>query len=581
VKPRLPAPVAVALVALLAHVPALGADFTFDDHAIVEQNPRLSVHGLRDVVELAASNYWGPAAERSGERLFRPLPLLTYAAERALAPGPALPHAINVLLHALTALAALALFRQIVRHEGGALLGALIFAAHPLHAEAVAGVVGRAEILALLFSLVALERAGKGSLLAGPAFFLALASKESAVAALATALVRALLERSGSWRGLAAMAVALAVYVGVRAWALGALLPGVSAHTLGDMPLSGRALVALAVYRDSWKAVLLPFGGTTAHYPYPRTDAAALLAAVLVQVACAFVFAAGAGSRRRALALGVAGFELALLPVSNLVPIGVVFAERLLYTPSAWASLAVGASVGPLIRSERARALAALAVGLLALGQARNDMTWHDELTLWERTRVRFPEETLPKLHLAEVRLAMGDTQGAAFLLDQTVAEFPDTQPLKAKASALLGLALMKIDRPHSDAALARAVRLGPMNPRVFETVASVRYAEGAYKDALEAAERAAALAPDGYDGWRFMGLAQLELRDYAAARDSFTRAASVAAAPGEAILNRAVAREKLGDRRGALEDYATADRLIGRPEVHELHERKLAELGR
>ncbi|HZU96869.1 MAG TPA: tetratricopeptide repeat protein [Planctomycetota bacterium] len=577
-KPRLPAPIAVALVALLAHLPALGADFTFDDHAIVEQNPRLSVHGLHDVLELAASNYWGPAAERSGERLFRPLPLLTYALERAVAPGPALPHATNVLLHALAAVAALALFRQVVRHERGALVGALLFAAHPLHAEAVAGVVGRAEVLALLFSLVALERTGRGSLLAGPAFFLALASKESAVAALAIALVRAFLERSASWRGLAAMAVALVVYVGARAWALGALLPGEAAHTLGDMPVSGRALVALAVYRDAWRSVLLPFGGTVAHFPFPRTDAAALLAAVLVQIACAFVLAAGAGSRR-ALALGVAGFELALLPVSNLVPIGVVFAERLLYAPSAWASLAVGAALGPLVRTDLARALTAIAIGLMALGSARNDTTWHDELTLWHRTQERFPEETLPKLHLAEVLLAENEREGAALYLEQVVKEFPDTQPLKAKAWGLLGLALAKKSRVRSDEALAEAVRLAPMDARVFVTLARVRYEENANKEALDAAERAAALAPDAYEAWLFAGLAQLELRDYTGARESFTHAASVAAAPGEAILNRAVAREKLGDKAGALEDYATADRLLRRPEVRDLYRRKLAEL--
>src|SRR5581483_4297857 len=111
---------------------------------------------------------WGEAGERSGERLFRPVPLLTYALERALVGRPSAPvaRAVNALLHALCSLAALALFASIAKDRRAGLIGALIFAAHPLHAEAVAGVVGRAEVLALLLGFAALLLHGHGSALA-------------------------------------------------------------------------------------------------------------------------------------------------------------------------------------------------------------------------------------------------------------------------------------------------------------------------------------------------------------------------------------------------------------------------------
>ncbi|MEZ0227120.1 MAG: hypothetical protein ACAI25_00725, partial [Planctomycetota bacterium] len=206
-------------VALLAHAPAFDGTYTYDDHVIVEQNPRLVVRSADDLVELVRSNYWGEASARSGEKLFRPVPLVTYALERAIVGGPnaTFARAVNVVLHALTALVAFALFAQVSRDERTALFAAALFAAHPLHSEAVAGIVGRAEVLALLFGLGALVLHGRGTWraapLAGLLFLLALGSKESAIALLPIAVARDLLERHDRARRypvLGALALALA-----------------------------------------------------------------------------------------------------------------------------------------------------------------------------------------------------------------------------------------------------------------------------------------------------------------------------------------------------------------------------------
>src|SRR5690606_32733147 len=66
-------------------------------------------------------------------------------------------HAVNILLYAMVAVSLLFFLRQVVGH-GAAALGALVFAAHPLHVEAVANVVGQSELIvaSLLLSGVAL-----------------------------------------------------------------------------------------------------------------------------------------------------------------------------------------------------------------------------------------------------------------------------------------------------------------------------------------------------------------------------------------------------------------------------------------
>ena len=66
------------------------------------------------------------------------------------------------------------------QHEVEALLAALLFAVHPVHTEAVSGIVGQAELLSALLSLAALLTAmqaqdcdspGEGMTAAVPAMF--------------------------------------------------------------------------------------------------------------------------------------------------------------------------------------------------------------------------------------------------------------------------------------------------------------------------------------------------------------------------------------------------------------------------
>src|SRR5438132_1012341 len=83
------------------------------------------------------------------------------------------------------------------------------------HVEAVAGIVGRAEVLARAGGLGALvlharARGGRGALGEGVAFFLALASKESAVAVVPIAVLLDLArERRVEPRRFVALALAL------------------------------------------------------------------------------------------------------------------------------------------------------------------------------------------------------------------------------------------------------------------------------------------------------------------------------------------------------------------------------------
>ena len=106
---------------------------------------------------LLLDDFWGTPLSHSGShKSYRPITVLSFRLNY-LAGGlqPWGYHLVNVLLHS----AVCGLFAQLVSQLFGAAapaawLGALLFVVHPVHTEAVAGVVGRADVGAAVFFLL-------------------------------------------------------------------------------------------------------------------------------------------------------------------------------------------------------------------------------------------------------------------------------------------------------------------------------------------------------------------------------------------------------------------------------------------
>src|SRR5712691_482177 len=142
----------VAAVAVIVYLGALWNHFAMDDPYIIAGNPLVRVPS--GIWRAFAQPYW-PAAY--GGKMYRPLVIATFGVDR-LIDGPAWFHLVNVCWHAgVTVVVA-----GLVRRWGGttaALVAGLVFAVHPVHVEAVANVVGRAELLAALFTCLAVYAA--------------------------------------------------------------------------------------------------------------------------------------------------------------------------------------------------------------------------------------------------------------------------------------------------------------------------------------------------------------------------------------------------------------------------------------
>lgn len=386
---RLAAGLAVLLaLTTAAYAPSLDGEFVWDDVILIRDNPALRT--LEGAWAAATGDFFrqsGASLPASGYR--RPLPTLLNAATLWLAGTSPLPFRLtNLALHLLAvALALLALVRLGLAPTP-AVLGAGLFALHPVQTEAVAFISGRTDLLAAVFALASLlaylharRRGGYAAPAAGlVAFALAGLSKEVAWMLPAALLA---LERAGlvaphgrRRRGLlAGYATVLALLLLPRL--LGAV-PGVERlyFPAERLPVVVPNLAATYARLLVWPTELRALYDDL---PVARAGAlTAIGAAVLVALAVA---ALQRGAPR--LAAGAAWIGSFLLPVLHLVPIPTLAAERYLYLPALGLGLLLAATIEAARPRTVALGAAAAALVVAGLGTAVRAADWRDGVTLW------------------------------------------------------------------------------------------------------------------------------------------------------------------------------------------------------
>ncbi|TRY95533.1 hypothetical protein DNTS_007036 [Danionella cerebrum] len=110
-------------------------------------------------INIFYDDFWGTLLTHSGShKSYRPLCTLSFRLNYALDElNPWGYHLVNVALHCATTALFSSLSSLLLGSGCWSLLAGLLFAAHPIHTEAVAGIVGRADVGAALFFLLALH----------------------------------------------------------------------------------------------------------------------------------------------------------------------------------------------------------------------------------------------------------------------------------------------------------------------------------------------------------------------------------------------------------------------------------------
>jgi len=478
------APLAVALTAVVCNVGALFDRLALDDTAIFA-HPAIASWGA--LPRALASPWWYATS-----RLYRPLALLSLGIDRQLAGGaPWLAHAGNLALHAAVAALVVVLARRVLT-PWSAVAAGLMVAVLPVHVEAVASVVGRAELLAALALVTLLvlvtraaaptRRAEVGAALLAAA---ALAAKESgAVAPLLAAAAAFTLPHQRAYArrwGVAALCGTLTL-LAARVAVLGTLGGDAPHPFFRALPPLARVGVGLSNLPRTTAMLLLPIRPAIEEVP-PLASAwhpsipllwsgAALLLLVLVLTALHL-------RRPSALTLGAWLLAATIAPTANLLFAEGALTARTLYAPSIGAALMAG-GVLAWLATRGARTMCVAAVAMLcaasAVVDAREVRVWRDTPSVIAAMVARRADNYRGHELLAYATRDAGDDRAALPHFAQAIALFPGDAELLTDGAVV---ALRVHDTSTAERWLTTAVQGSPRAARARTRLYTILRARG------------------------------------------------------------------------------------------------------
>jgi len=407
----------VAAVAL--YLPTIRYGVVQDDRAVIASNP--AAHSIVAALAAFKDPYW-PRETAAG--LYRPLTILSYAIDWTVSGGrPGWLHFMNALWHGLATVLLVMLLARWLPPLGAAAAG-LVFAWHPVHVEAVASLVGRAELLAAagILGAVLAARRGKWAMAVFCAA-LAMLSKEHGVIAGVVILLDRWLQPSDERPYPNAFWIALALvtlsFLGVW-FAIGWVGENDAAAVFYEGGTWARLAIALPA---AWRAALLLIWPASLSVDY-NPQVLPARTGISIPAMLGFVVVVGIPSlalwsRRRAPAIAFAAGLAALsyLPTSNLFfSSGVVLAERNLYLAVALPAALLGVAAAWLAARRGLRpAAVAVAIVVIACGWRSSDRlpAWRDNRSQLLTLLVEHPESYRAHASAAAVLAGTRDTVGA------------------------------------------------------------------------------------------------------------------------------------------------------------------------
>jgi hypothetical protein len=507
--PRVCVPVGTAAAACLAaflgilflYGPALKGHFVFDDLSL----PFCQI-SVRD----------GPLANWISRE--RPVLMFSYWLNyRLWGVTPLSYHLVNILIHFTNSGLVFLVLRRIVTMAGwppqraarASLIGAAVFAIHPLQTESVSYVAGRSESLASLFLLLAyvvfLYRRNESiswleSLLILLLFAAGVKTKENAVS-----LVGILILTDLAWP------IPFSLRGPRRNWRLYCLMiPGVVAaavavfRMLADTTSAGFSVATFKWYQYGYtearaiftyiRLAVFPLGQSL-DQDYATSHTIMEHGAIFCIIGLAALIVVSVAWRRKypLFCFGLLMFLIWLAPTSSIVPVDDALVERRMYLPLVGLIL-VGFEAAWRLRLSRAAAGCLLALAGIGWGKLcydRNQL-WSEPDRLLEMAAAHASYNPRPLLNFTELLIRHNRCDLAPAYLQRAERRLPDNYYVNAswgRTLACLG---------HFDQALRRlqaAARIQPCS-QVFEWMGLVYGQMGLQDQAGQALQKAVELGP-------------------------------------------------------------------------------------
>jgi hypothetical protein len=542
-----------AALSLMLYWNTHSGSWVFDDHVAIVENPDAT--GMAPLSRLFRNDFWGqPLASNGSHKSFRPLTVLSFRINHLLSGGLYTRsfHICNNILNAISVFAAVWTISAVLganQVKGYTLIVAsFVYTFHPIHVEAVANTVGRAELLGAGLEFLSFylhfcsmkdeERRAKTYFSASVILaFCAALAKEPCLMVLAICGANEIatiwiprkesLTDSRRFHQSIVRFVLLALTGVAYVW-IRLIINGDSVGikpAFKDNPLmfanSKASFVLTALHIQAvyiWKLIYsfnfcCDYGFNTIPMIESLNDVRNLETLVWA-VGLLFLITQGLRNAREErdprLLMGLAWILAPLLPASHIIPLGTVLAERLLYVPSLGYSILIGLGVEQLftekykLKLNVAGPIFVVILSVYANTIIQRNQDWKSNETLWAADHASHPQNVkMATTHAKAVLRTTGNHEMAWHITSKAYEILPTDMPnlvIYAKATAFSKAGGRNLTKAHEllDGGIELLEERNHFKSRdfdVYSTKASLLTREKRYKEAKPLMVKAAEIA--------------------------------------------------------------------------------------
>ena len=574
-------PVLIAVLTVVAFLPALGAGFvTWDDNRNFLDNAVWRGLGVAQLRWMWTTFHMGH---------YVPLTWMTLGLDYVLGGmDPTGYHLHNLILHAVNAMLVYAVARRVLgvanvgrndvagTRDIAAAFAALVFAVHPLRVESVAWITERRDVLSMAFCLTSVlaylqfvEHGSRRWYAASLGLFAAaLLSKATSMSLPAALVVMNVypLRRIGGTAGVAGESARRVYRELVPFFALSAaiaLLSIVALDPPNQLPLPAKLAVSAYSLAFYVAKTIVPSNLAPLYEMPKRIDALAPRYVIGYVAAAGLTMSAWLG-RRRSPGAAAAWFVflVVVLPMLGLVQNGPqIAADRYTYHASPALAILAGGALATWRRpSERTKwSMAGVIVLVLGVLTWRQTLIWQTSERLWTRVTEVDPNSSVAAIALGDLMISEGRVDDAVRHYGRGV----ELDPTFAGGFNNLGVALAR--QGNVGDAIVRYRQALALDPELGDAHTNLGIAlsqQGDLDSAITHLARAVALDSMNADAEVNLGNAVVRLGRPGEALPHYARAAALRPGHADTYLNWGVALAQSGDAEGAAERFREALRL-------------------
>src|SRR3990170_691012 len=555
----------LAVISVIVFCNTLDNTFVYDDSVTIVNNNLIK--SWKNFHTIFSFNYF----ILSGELSYRPLVTLSYFIDYSLwEANPGGFHLTNLLLQTANTILFYVFLKRVTKVNTLAFFSTLLFTTHPILTETVNSISYREDLLTALFFLIAFILYLKinktffnkskfllyylGSLFS---YLLALFSKEMAIT-FPILLILFDIFYLPSGKPLQALIKKLkGIYIGyfsVTGFYLFIQFV-VFRHVYIRLDQTKQSLfVMIKVLASYIKLLFLPFN-LNADYVIPpiTTGIISFIISILI-VTIVIIITIRLCKNNKQHWFFISWFFITLLPVSNIIPIGNIMAERYLYIPI----MGISGIIGILIQKSNlknplATICSSIVIFILGVMCINRNGIWRDEFTLWYSTSIREPNSARAHHNLGVVHSSKDFYDYAEYEYKKTL----EINPKDTEAHYNLGNAYER--KGILDNAIKEyqdAIRYNPYYADAYNNLGNL------YKEAVTEFARSLKINSEMSTTHNHLGNTYKEMGNIKDALTEYTTAIELDPSAADYHNNLGIVYTNIGQLKEAIDEFETAIRL-------------------